>query len=371
MFAWRASAGTVVLVTLAVACSHRPPADFAPAPGLVARIREIRMTTAPRRACPGGTIDASYDAVLDDGSRVPFATRYDKKHPPRLHVMFLERASDQAWPQEDGDWATDRDPLPSAVTGFRLSATLRAKPSVTTSGVLEPDYGCQPHVFLFEGPPGDRGEEGGDGPDVTVRLALLRSPFYEKLLVVGIEVGAAPPFYVLADAEAVPPSDWLIVESRGGRGGRGADGAKGEAGDAGSPGCPGTAGGPGGAGGNAWPGGRGGRGGRITVIAPTEEPFLAGLVDARTPGGAGGKAGRGGEGGRGGRGGLASPADDRRCASGAAGQPGPRGRDGPEGPEGSAGRRAQVIIIPAWDVFGPRVPEGLAALIRYGEGRRR
>ena len=64
------------------ACTHRPPPDFAPDPGLVARIRAIDMRV-PQRACPGQSFPASYDAVLDDGARIPFAARYDKKHPPR------------------------------------------------------------------------------------------------------------------------------------------------------------------------------------------------------------------------------------------------------------------------------------------------
>ena len=50
------------------------------------------------------------------------------------------------------------------------------------------------------------GQAGGNGPDVTVRLAILRSPFYDKLFVAGIQVGLAPPFYVLQDASAVPPA---------------------------------------------------------------------------------------------------------------------------------------------------------------------
>src|SRR5207249_1880000 len=74
------------------ACSHAPPADFAPDPGLIAQVRDLRIVTAQDRACPGGWIQASYEAVLADGSRVPFARSYDKKHPPRLHVVFLERS---------------------------------------------------------------------------------------------------------------------------------------------------------------------------------------------------------------------------------------------------------------------------------------
>src|SRR2546426_6119255 len=51
-------------------------------------------TTLFRSVCPGGWIQASYEAVLADGSRVPFARSYDKKHPPRLHVVFLDRSEE-------------------------------------------------------------------------------------------------------------------------------------------------------------------------------------------------------------------------------------------------------------------------------------
>src|SRR5438128_6601016 len=124
---------TLFAVTLLVSCSHAPPPDFTPDPGLVAQIRDIRIVTAYARACPGAVIPTSYEAVLADGSRVPFARSYDKKHPPRLHVVFLDRTSPEAVTQQDGDWVTNADPLPTATTGFRLTATLQAKPSVTNT----------------------------------------------------------------------------------------------------------------------------------------------------------------------------------------------------------------------------------------------
>ena len=102
---------TTFSVTVLVACSHAPPADFAPDPGLIAQVRDLRIVTTQDRACPGGWIQASYEAVLADGSRVPFARTYDKKHPPRLHVVFLERSSPDAVSRESGDWVTNANPL--------------------------------------------------------------------------------------------------------------------------------------------------------------------------------------------------------------------------------------------------------------------
>jgi len=356
-------AAVVLLAALTLAaCSHRPPPDFAPDPGLVGQIQSIRIY-APPTACPGQTIHVSYDAVLDDGSVVRFANTYDSHHPPRLHVVFLTRYSPDALALESGDWDLESDPLLSATQGFKLRVSMHAKPSVFATTTVAPDYSCANHVFRFEGPSGRTGEAGGPGPDVTVRLAVGHSPYVAKLLVAGIQVGVAPPFYVLADADQVPPSDWLVVESRGGRGGRGEDGADGAQGTKGAPGCPGSAGGAGGAGGNGGVGAPGGPGGHITVIAPAEDAFLAGIVDARSTGGDGGPGGRAGAGGKGGKGGAASSSDSRRCAAGADGPEGPAGTRGRAGRDGSPGLRAQVITVPQADVFGTAPPPELAALI--------
>jgi hypothetical protein len=361
-------AAVAVVAGLLSACAHKPPADFAPDPGLVTRIAAIRIDV-PAVACPGQTIDASYTAVLDDGSEVPFATRYDEKHPPPLHVVFLNRYSPTARALENGNWDTADDPLLSALDGFRLRAILRAKPGVMAEVVVPPVYDCLDHAFAFEGERGDRGSSGGPGPDVTVRLALGSSPFVGRLIVAEIAVAAAPPFYVLADADAVPPADWLVVASRGGPGGRGRDGTAGAKGLDGSAGCPGGPGGAGGAGGSGGPGGPGGRGGHVTVIAPENDPFLAGLVDARSeggPGGLGGKAGTGGAGGAGG--GVGVQGDVRRCTAGPRGADGPDGRPGREGPQGEPGQRPQVITVPVASVFGSRPRPELAALLTYHQG---
>ncbi|GBD32756.1 hypothetical protein HRbin33_01730 [bacterium HR33] len=353
-------------------CSRRPPPDFRPDPGLVERIREIHINPALSAVCPGEVIPTHYQAVLDDGTVLPFERRYDRRNPPALHVVFLGRSSREAVSQEDGDWVTDPDPLLSVMTGFRLSVFLRAKPSINAFKVVAPEYSCLRNAFVFVGPPGDPGQPGGDGPDITVRIGVLGSPFYERLVVAAIEVGSAPPFFVLAPADEVPRADWLVVESRGGRGGRGQDGSPGTAGANGSPGCPGSAGAPGGAGGNGGAGAPGGRGGRITIIGPEEEPFLAGLVDGRSIGGPGGPGGRGGKGGPGGKGGEARAADpNRRCEAGSDGPNGPDGRPGPDGPPGSPGPAPQIITVPLRQVFAsPRMPPPIAELLEYSERAR-
>src|SRR5256885_10174657 len=125
-----------------------------------------------------------------------------------------------------------------------------------------------PHTFVFSGDAGGRGEAGEPGRDGTVRLAVLRSPFYDKLFVAGIQVGLAQPFYVLQDATAVPPADWLVIESRGGRGGTGVTGSKGTGGSSGAAGWPAPPGAPGGNRGNCGPRGSAGHAGPGTRIRP-------------------------------------------------------------------------------------------------------
>jgi len=160
------------------ACSRRgPPPDYAPDPALVARIEEIRMHVWPPQVCPGETVQAEYTAIMDDGSAIPFVTWYDRDDPPPLHVLFLRRTSLEAVSRGDGGWHTDADPLKSAVDGFRLRAEMRHRPDLVAEAVVAPEYSCTPYAFGFEGPQGGRGRPGGPGPNVTVRLDELTSPF--------------------------------------------------------------------------------------------------------------------------------------------------------------------------------------------------
>lgn len=350
-------------------CSSGPPPDFAPDPALLTRVADLRVITYPEVVCPGRTIRAEYWALLDDGTPLPFSTRYDDDDPPDLHMVFLRRWSREALARGNGSWDTYADPLLSVVSGFTLHTVMRHKPSIADTTVVAPEYSCLSRSFVFEGAPGRRGMPGGPGPDVVVRVALLSSPFYERLLVAEIKPGAAPPFYVFGDADLVPPSDWLVVESHGGVGGRGADGRDGADGAAGRDGCPAGAGGAGGAGSNGGPGGPGGPGGHITVIVPTELPYLAGMVHAFSAGGAGGPGGKGGEGGEGGEGGRGRTPDGVSCADGPAGPEGSDGAAGSAGSDGAPGPRPQVLSVPLVEVFGPHVPRPIRELMVLTEKR--
>src|SRR3989449_6085407 len=213
-----------VALSVFAACSHKPPPDFAPDPALLAHIREIQIKTTAAAACPGAGIAAAYDAVLDDAPHVPFQHTYDKKHPPRLHMVFLDLSSSMARANSDGYWVMAQDPLLSAASGFELHAYLKAKPGIQGSVTVAPDYGCAPHAFGFAGEQGGPSQAGGNGPDVTVRIGRGRSPFYDRLIIVGVQVGMQAPFYELYDGRSVPPADFVVIESRGGRGGPGGSG---------------------------------------------------------------------------------------------------------------------------------------------------
>jgi hypothetical protein len=358
------------MIALAVGCSHKPPATFAPDPEFIRGMRALRVTATPARVCPGGLINAYYEAQLESGLWYPFARTYDKKRPPKLHIVFLRRTSPEASPLADGNWATAPDPTLSAMNGFRLTAFMRDNPTVQGFATVEPEYSCVPHAFSFEGEPGPPGGTGANGPDVTVRLRYLSSPFYQKLLVASVEVGVAPPIYVFSEADRIPPADWIIIETRGGRGGRGTAGTPGQNGANGAPGCPGGAGGAGGPGGPGGNGGGGGRGGRVTVIVPSNEPLLAGLVEGQSIGGQGGGGGPGGNGGAGGKGGVIQGSPGQQCQTGSNGAEGAKGRAGTEGPDGPPGPRPSLLTVSRSEVFGSRVSEQLAQLISYSDARK-
>src|SRR2546430_1889028 len=177
---------TFCATLLLAACSHAPPEGFAPDPGLVGQIRDIRIVTAYARTCPGSTIPTTYEAVLADGSPWPFSRTYDKKLPPRLTVIFLARESPDAVSQEDGDWVAERGPLFTVTTGYRLTATLRANSRITNTVVVPPDYRCMPPTFVFSGDAGGPGEAGEPGPDPAggppaLRLPLFCNPFLARI----------------------------------------------------------------------------------------------------------------------------------------------------------------------------------------------
>jgi hypothetical protein len=344
--------------------TNEPPADLAPDAGLLAKIRTIQVTPASSRACPGAMIQASYEAVLEDGSRVPFESTYDSKHPPKLHVNALTFSSAEAVRNADGSWALSKDRLLTATTGFRLNAALKAKPAIQGTATVAPDYRCAPRAFSFVGAAGAQAQMGANGPEISVRMARGRSPFYDNLLVVAVQVGTRPPFYELYDAKALASADSLTIETRGGRGGVGINGSRGAPGRSAPTGCPSEVGAPGDNGGPGGLGAPGGRGGPVTIIVPADDPSMAALVIVHSSGGEGGPGGSGGLGGPGGKGGQGyEPMGGPSCQSARDGEPGLAGVPGRPGPEGPSGPKVEIDKVPADQVFGTPVPAELSALL--------
>lgn len=341
-----------IAALLLAACYTGPEPAVMPEPGQLARIRHLRIE-APAGACPGKAFAATYDGQLDDGSWLPH----------RLPPQLVRLESPDATPLVTGDWSPDPNPINSLNSGFQLIATLRADTTVTDTLVIPPEYGCLARGFRFEGAPGEPGSRGGVGPAVSVSVGVVRTHYYQALIVAGIRVLDAPPFYVVADASKVPPSGWISVVSVGGQGGIGAPGAPGRNGDRGGDGCPGD---PGGQGQDGDPGGNGaagGPGGQVTIIGPEDWPLFASLVDARSEGGRGGPGGQGGPGGEGGMGGRHPPVTRLSCADGPIGPSGRRGSAGHDGPRGAPGPHPQIQAQPAKEVFGRDAPLALQVLV--------
>lgn len=340
------------LIAGAAACHSGPDPAVMPEPAQLARIRHLRIE-APAAACPGKAFAASYDGQLDDGSWLPH----------RLPVELLQLSSPNASTFSTGDWTPSPDPLASLTTGFQLAATLRANPEIADTLFIPPEYSCLPRTIRVAGAAGNPGGPGADGPTVTVHVGFVHTPYFPTLVVAAISIADRPPVYLLADAARVLPGPWLTIETAGGPGGWGSNGRPGRDGAQGGSGCPGA---PGGAGEDGQPGGSGGRGGAggaILIVGPTDWNLFAGLIDARSTGGAGGRGGSGGEGGQGGPGGFHSGmAAHGFCPDGSAGSPGHDGPRGRDGAKGNPGPRPQIVTVPSGDVFGPDAPLLLRSL---------
>ena len=362
----------LVAVVVCTSCSSRGENEITLDPIFVGRISEIRIVPESDPVCPGDHIEVSYEAVLDDSTVVSFSSRRNAGNQPFLDVRLLHLTSPEASPQPDGSWVTSSDPLISAMTGFRLRASLRADTSLQTEHVVAPEYSCLDFSFYVEGMPGQEGYTGANGPDVTVRLSTLSSPFYHWLFVAVIETESKQPRYVFANADETPATGWLRVESRGGHGGHGKPGRQGRRAESvgpASPCSPGQDGGDGRAGQN---GGSGGNGGAVTIVVPQEYADLAVVVAPVSSPGIGGEGGLGGPGGEGGAGGraLRDSQGNLVCEAGPRGRRGRTGPNGVAGREGNAGPETQVITMPGDELFGPQPPLAIRQLIEYTRQQR-
>ncbi|HEY4243908.1 MAG TPA: hypothetical protein VGM88_29040 [Kofleriaceae bacterium] len=230
--------------------------------------------------------------------------------------------------------------LPLATqTQFALPISIAGKPATTLSWALR---FARPDAVIFSG-----GGNGGNGPDVAVRIADGGPQRFEfdasangRTLIAIVEANDLPKFRI------------------GSAGGDGAAGSPGSDGASGTDGSECSDGSNGDDGGNGEDGGDGGDGGRVTVHIESISRSLASIQALVQPtvvslGGNGGSGGAGGNGGAGGSGGSArSPTthtdsdgntvtDDPGCSSGMSGS---SGSSGSAGSDGAAGRPGIVTF---------------------------
>ncbi|MDI1443680.1 hypothetical protein [Polyangium sp. 6x1] len=242
-------------------------------------------------------------------------------------------------------WMPDKDVLKTADTGMGLRGWLESATSgksMEGEAQLKPVYDCQKEQQI-RGAKGRVGEQGGPGPELTISITTLSTPFYPDAALIRID-WPGNRAYVISPSSDKP----VRITSVGGEGGRGREGVSGIPGkdgvDAkeecidGTDATDGTNGGPGGRGGD------GGPGGLIKVILDdANADKLKGRLLLLSVGGQGGDRGPGGDGGRGGKGGNAGPvrAGDPECKpkdgkNGALGKFGPAGEQGRPGTAGPA-----------------------------------
>jgi hypothetical protein len=308
-----------------------------------ARIRAIRIAPGAARVCPGETIRAAYTAVLDDGTTRPLEG---------TALGLLSRQGDGVEPADHGAWDTDPDPLVSAMTGFHLRAWLTANPSVAAETTVVPAYTCAQRQFRLSG------SSTGNGPDVTVRIAQLHTPFADSVVVVAIEAANRKPAHALLRPADLTPGA-LKVLSVGSPGRPGVAGRSwyntpecnnGEDGTDGTDGTPGA------------------DGGELTVISDGDRAWLKDLVELVSAGGAGGAGGAAGIGGPAGA--VRPPAPGQPpCPATRHGRNGRPGRAGAPGVPGPRPKRLDSTLSLLW--FGsqtfedPKTSKALSAMLNY------
>ena len=299
----RCAAGVLITACGASAARVSPPArTSASAPSERRDIRDLAIIPSAKSVCPGQTVQAKYQAILGDGSRVELAG---------ADLSRLALRGIAAKPAQNGSWTTSANVLESAVSGFRLSVSLANDPGVHADTVIIPSYSCQRLSIGLS----DRFND----VKAKVRLGVFASPFYDSIAVAVIEPEGGYPVTLVIDPSHMRSRAIQIA-------------AVGKAGAAGGSGNPGNDGGQcedGGDGTDGDPGEAGQRGGQVDVIVQAEAPWLESLVGVANAGGHGGAGGRGGRAGRAGSRSGAPSCAPKSGRPGRSGQPGVNGSPGP------------------------------------------
>jgi hypothetical protein len=225
----------------------------APVPIAVGRVRALWLDPGDARACPGEQIKATYTAVLDDSSfRVIDGA----------NLRALDRTGVNVRPGADGSWDTESEPLISAMTGFHLRAVLHDHPATSADTTVAPTYDCPRKLIGLTA-------NAFNGPAVTVRLSQFRSPYYDSLVVIAVDVEGRPTTYVLLGPAQMTHNS-VQLSASGGSGDTGGSRGVGLGCEMGRP---------------------GGMGGRFTVYVEAGRQSLLDLIVTTNAGGSGGSGG--------------------------------------------------------------------------------
>lgn len=310
--------GIAALVSLfaVAACGGSAASSSTQAAPIAEPIRSLTILPSSARACPGEMISARYDATTASGRRVTLTG---------ANLQLLERSGSGVSARADGSWATDANPLVTAMTGFRLHAALKSDSMIRADTVVAPTYGCDTRsLTVMNG---------------FVRLGVFRSPFHDSIVVAAFERGGGiSDVMVLAPSEMKSGAIRIDAAGRNGSAGRrGSNGMNGQACEAGQPGEDGEDGSP------------GSNGGQVDMIVEADADWLSKLVSVSNAGGRGGAGGAGGVGGQGGRSTSSSSGTGRGSAcSTSAGRPGRAGRPGANGIPGPPPKVSTIPFPLLW-----------------------
>jgi hypothetical protein len=331
------------------------------------RTLQVRRFDGATRFCPGEIIQVEMVADLKDGTVCsnlrPNTGCRKQKHAvldPRSVALFAEPAR----------WVSDREfrlqtpPNPFATwrDGVELRGWIQStgtKYPLRTEQVnrrLLPTYLCHSaHPQVFSDGQAPTGRVGRRGPNLTVLLTPLPSPFYPDVVLLKVVSGSQVRYFISQDA-----GHPVTIVSQGQGGGNGSDGQSGRRGSDGRSAVSecenGDNGDNGDDGGDGGPGAPGGPGGDVLVVFDqTKVQALERRVIARSEGGPGGHGGRGGSGGAGGSGGSGRSGTNCSGSSGSSGSYGRSGHDGPTGPHGPRGHVTATRGLRD-EMFAPELP---------------
>ena len=352
-------AATFASGALSVACG---PTQIELDPRTVVDV-QVRPASGQRLFCPGDNFQVELVAKLLDGSSCSSTDRSRgclgekdaviKAQDVRIQVPGAGRVGDA----EQFIWSPPADPLVTADTGLLLRGWIekaiagQTHKSMVGETELKPVYECQLSRSFAPTYIGSPGSNGGQGPDVTIAITTLSTPWYPSAALVRVEAMGSKHYFISPTVEqAVKITTFGQPGAPGAPGHPGKDGQDGDDAPDSAPAC--TKGGIGQDGGDGGPGGDGGDGGQGGLIRVMLDDRAAdklrGRVLPQSLGGIAGGPGPGGLGGNGGQGGKGAKTttacsdndgkDGRRGSDGRPGRPGRPGQNGPAPVETLASR---------------------------------